>query len=277
MFIVVLLIVLVLLYLWAIKPNSIRFKEKWENLESYDYAHRGLFDNKTNYPENSLPAFHRAVEHGFGIELDVQMTTDGKLVVFHDASLKRMCHVDCQLFEMSYDECQKYSLKKSNEKIPLFDDVLDVINGKVPLIIEIKAEGKPIETVKKVCERMDQYSGDYVIESFHPGVVLWLRKNRNDIIRGQLSENHYQNEKMNKPLAFVLTNFLLNGFTRPDFIAFDVRCSSFFSYRLMNKLYKFKRVAWTIKSQEQYNESKVNYECMIFDSFIPGGKDDKRI
>lgn len=255
--------------LFSIKPRSIRKTELWNELERVNYAHRGFFDNKKDYPENSLPAFKRAVEAGFGIELDVQMTTDGQLVVFHDGSLHRMCKVDKMLTEMSFEECQQYTLKKSKERIPTFKDVLNVVDGKVPLIVEIKSEGRPIETVKKTCEMLENYHGNYVMESFHPGVVYWLKKNKKDIIRGQLSEDYSKYEQFNWFTKFILTNCMLNGFTKPDFVAYDVRCKDFFWFKWMCRIYRFKKVCWTIKDPIQMEEARQCFDICIFDSFDP--------
>ena len=109
-------------------------------------AHRGLFDNENGIPENSIPAFKRAVDQGYGIELDVQLTMDHKLVVFHDESLRRLCRADRLLRDCTYAELQEYSLGISRERIPLFEDVLKVVDGKVPLIVEVKQEGNWKET-----------------------------------------------------------------------------------------------------------------------------------
>ena len=263
------LVCIPLLYLFLMKPRKIRNQSIWNELEQWTYAHRGFFNNKEAYPENSLPAFQRAVDANFGIELDVQMTTDGKLVVFHDGTLKRMCGVDKMLHMMSFDECQQYTLKKSNEKIPLFEDVLKVVDGKVPLIVEIKYEGKPLETVEKTCQMLESYKGLYVMESFHPGVVYWLKKNRPHILRGQLSEDYQKYEWMNWIGQKILTNCLLNGFTKPDFVAYDIRCKDYFTFSWMCKLFKFKKVCWTIKNEDQLKEAKTQFDMCIFDSFDP--------
>ena len=99
-------------------------------------AHRGLHNVKA--PENSLAAFRLAIEHGNVIELDVHMLADGKIVVFHDDNLKRMTGVDAVIKDKTFAELSKLWLKKSSQKIPLLTEVLDLVDGKVPIIIEIK-------------------------------------------------------------------------------------------------------------------------------------------
>lgn len=262
-------ILLLVLYLGSMKPRSIRYPEIWKKFEDVEIAHRGFFNNKEEYPENSLPAFQRAVDAGFGIELDVQMTKDGRLVVFHDGTLHRMCKDDRMLVDLTFDECQQFFLKKSGQKIPLYEDVLKVIDGKVPLIVEIKHEGTPLVTVEKTLEMMKDYKGLYVVESFDPSVVHWLRKNRPDIIRGQLAEDYSENESMNWFIKKILTNFMLNWWTKPDFVAFDFHCRNFTCFKHMCSCFRFKKVCWTIKDAVQLDEAKKVFDVCIFDSFDP--------
>ena len=118
-------IIIFVLYLYAIYPNTSR-KEKLKPYTDTFIAHRGLFNN-INVPENSLLAFKLAVEKGYGIELDTQITKDDKIVVFHDGNLKRMTGVDKMLIDCTYEELQSYRLLDTDERIPLFSDVLKVL------------------------------------------------------------------------------------------------------------------------------------------------------
>jgi len=267
--VMLLLLVIVIFYLYAIAPNTKR-KLQQKPFEEVYLAHRGLFNN-VDIPENSLAAFKLAVDNEYGMELDVQLTTDKKLVVFHDASLKRICGIDKKLTDCSYEELQQYSLLNTNHKIPLFIDVLDVLKETTPLVIEIKAEGPYIETTKAVVELMKTYKRTYSMESFNPNVVYYLRKNHPEIIRGQLSYNYLKdsNSKINIFLKIGLTYLLSNIITRPDYIAYDVNNMHNLSFRLISKLYKGECVAWTVKSEESLNKAKKYYQCFIFDSFIP--------
>ncbi|MCR4633184.1 MAG: hypothetical protein K5648_03575 [Erysipelotrichaceae bacterium] len=267
------IVLLIVLYLIAIYPDTSR-KSMSSAYEKKFIAHRGLFNNK-DVPENSLVAFRKAVENDFGIELDVQLTTDDRLVVFHDASLKRMTGVDKDLTACSYEELQTYPLLDTKERIPLFEDVLKVLRPDTPLVIEIKAEGRYIETTRRTVEMMRGYKGLYNMESFNPKVVRYLRMNEPQIIRGQLSYNYLgdPNATVSKPISFILTYLMLNFLTRPDYIAYDVESSSNLSFQLMSKLFKAECVAWTVKSKEQFQEKKHLYQCFIFDSWLPDNKD----
>lgn len=262
-------ICLIVFYLFLIKPNTGR-KSRMKPFEEVFIAHRGLFDNKTNAPENSLPAFRKAVQAGYGIELDIQLTKDHQMVVFHDASLKRMCGVDKILTDCTYKEIQQYTLAKSNEGIPLFEDILDIVDGKVPMVIEIKPEGDCIETARMLAKRMKSYKGIYCMESFHPGVVGWYRMHQPEVLRGQLSTNFKKNKISCTGLQhIVLSNLLLNFYAKPDFIAYNHKYADEFSYRLCRKLYDVENVAWTIRSQEQLEKAQEIFDAFIFDSFIP--------
>ena len=266
---IVIVVILFIAYLLALRPNT-RRREQMQPFEKVMIAHRGFFDNETEYPENSLPAFQRAVKAGYGIELDVQLTTDEKLVVFHDASLKRMCGIDRKVTECSYVELQQYTLASSTQKIPLLDEVLSVIAGRTPLIVEIKPEGNYIQTARRLDARMTEYDGIYCIESFHPLVVAWYHRHQPDVIRGQLSSDFMkENEGLNCLVRFLMSNLLLNFFVKPDFIAYNHKYSDQPSYRLCRKLYQVENAAWTIKSQEELERARENFQIYIFDSFIP--------
>ena len=264
-----LIIVLIVLYLIAIYPNTSR-KDKLKPYEEKFIAHRGLFNNE-DVPENSLKAFKKAVDNDYGIELDVQLTTDNRLVVFHDDSLKRMTGIDKELIDCSYDELCTYKLLDTDEQIPLFEDVLKVLKPTTPLVIEIKATGPYIETTKGVVEMMKEYDGLYNIESFNPFVVKYLKDNEPQIIRGQLSYNYLKDSdsKLNPVMKFILTYLLMNFINRPDYIAYECLNTSNLSFQIISRLYKAECIAWTIKSQKQLEENRKYYNCFIFDSFIP--------
>ncbi|MBQ6479102.1 MAG: hypothetical protein IJI44_07025 [Erysipelotrichaceae bacterium] len=263
------IVLLILLYLYLIFPNLKR-KDSLEPYTKRYIAHRGLFNNR-DVPENSLMAFRKAVKNGYGIELDVQLTTDNRLVVFHDASLYRMTGIDKNLTECSYEELLSYRLLNTNEKIPLFSDVLQVLHPDTPLVVEIKAEGRYIETTKRTVEMMRNYKGLYNMESFNPMVVRYLRVHEPQIIRGQLSYNYLSDKKspLHPVVKFTLTNLLLNFYTRPDYIAYDCVNYRNLSLQIISRFFNGFCVAWTVKSQEQLEILKKHYQCFIFDSFIP--------
>lgn len=141
--ILIALVVLVLVYLFLVAPRMINRADRTPFCGIH-YAHRGLFDNNSDAPENSLAAFKKAVDAGYGIELDVQLSKDEKLVVFHDATLKRMCGIDGKVWDYTLEELQQMKLLNSNETIPTFEQFLEVVDGKVPFILEFKLDRKSV-------------------------------------------------------------------------------------------------------------------------------------
>ncbi len=262
---IIAVLVLALVYLFLIAPRIIG-KPSRLPLYGVHYAHRGLFDNETYAPENSIAAIQKAVEAGYGIEFDVQLSKDNVPVVFHDASLKRMCGVDGKVWEYTIEELQKLKLGKSNDTIPTFAHVLEIVDGRVPLIIEYKMD----RVNTKVCELgnalLEKYKGVYCIESFQPLAVLWYRKHRPDVIRGQLSQDY--GKTGHKGIQYwLMRNLLTNFLTRPDFIAYRHSDFKNLSRRICRTLGALS-VAWTVRSEEQYEKAKPHFDLFIFDSFI---------
>lgn len=258
---------LVFLYLYTIYPGKSR-KNNIEPFLNRHYAHRGLFNNQIN-PENSLSAFKLAIDKGYGIELDVRITKDHIPVVVHDLNLLRVCGLDKNITDLDYSEIHDLHLFDTKEKIPLFEDVLSTINGQVPIIVEIKLN-MGIDT--KICEiirpLLDNYNGLYAIESFNPLILLWYKKNRPLITRGQLSLDFFKKNKKILIINFLMKHLMLNFLTKPDFIAYDHRDKNNLSLWIAKKLFKIPLVAYTIKSQSEYEKNKYMFDIFIFDSFL---------
>ena len=271
-------IILILLYLSFLCP-SLRKMDRKPFLGRY-YAHRGLYDNHTSAPENSLPAFYKAVEGDFGIELDVQLTKDEKLVVTHDFTLSRLYRdkegreVPGKVYEYTFEQLQDFHILDSEERIPLFRDVLKTVNGRVPLIVEIKVEtGRDWKrTCEITAEHLKDYPGVYCIESFHPGAVWWYRQNHPEVMRGQLSEDYLRDKKFDV-LMLLLANLQLNFLTKPDFIAYNYLHEDNLSRRLCRKLFRNFSVAYTIPSYEELKKQKANFDLLIFEGFLPDRED----
>ncbi len=264
----IILLALVLLYLFMVAPRMIHRADRTP-FQNVHYAHRGLFDNNSAAPENSLAAFKKAVDAGYGIELDVQLSKDDKLVVFHDATLKRMCGVDGKVWDYTLEELQQMKLLHSNETIPTFEQFLEIVDGKVPFILEFKLD----RTQTRVCELandvLKNYKGLYCIESFHPLALMWYRKNRPDVLRGQLCEEFFRSKKYKGNVLYMILSYMpFNFVTRPDFIAYNHSHAHNISRRVCNALGGLS-VCYTVKSVEEYKKAKENnFELIIFDSFI---------
>lgn len=239
-------------------------------LRKWRYAHRGYHD-KPHIPENSLPAFIRAIENGWGAELDVHILRDGALAVFHDSELKRCANADGIIEDLDTGELKELRLEGSENRIPLFDEVLELFECAAPLIIELKPyRGNHKALSEAVCRRLDGYKGLYCIESFDPRAIAHVRRLRPDICTGQLSMDFGKN-RAGLPWyqRVILTNLLFNIKTRPDFIAyrFEDR-SNACNQRIIKKL-GVQEVSWTIRNKKDLEACEAAGSIPIFECFDP--------
>ncbi len=262
------LVALFLIYLVFVMPRMLNRADRTPFMNRW-YAHRGFHDNESDAPENSIPAFKKAVEKGYGIELDVQLTKDEKVVVFHDNDLKRVCGVDAPVNSMTYEELQELTLCSSKERIPLFEEVLSTVGGKVPLIVEIKM----VDDKTRVCELANEilvnYEGLYCVESFHPVAVKWFKDHRPELMRGQLSSNFGAESGKRENFGMFAVHFLIsNIICRPDFVAYCCDFPNNFGF-LLTKCFGALPVAWTVKSPEKLLKVYGKYKLFIFEGFSP--------
>lgn len=254
------------LYLMSVTPRVVNRPDAGIFRKKY-FAHRGLHDNAGEAPENSMAAFRRAVEAGYGIELDVQMTKDGIPVIFHDGTLERMCGVKARIEDYTYEQLQQFKLADSEQSIPKLEDMLALVDGRVPLIVEIKSETKEVTFCAVIDRMLRAYQGEYCIESFNPLVLLWYRRYHNSVVRGQLASNFRIDGGHKSPLYFFMTHLLLNIFTAPDFIAYNHQFEEEPGRRICKWLYRHPAVAWTIRSEaelKKWMESSMFSSLRIF-------------
>lgn len=259
--------VLALLFLGMVMPAVGKRPDKTPFLGVL-YAHRGLHDNDSEAPENSLSAFRKAVEAGFGMELDVQLSKDKIPVVFHDFDLKRVCGAEGKVSDYTLQELKRFRLYGSDEQIPTFAEVLELVNGQVPLIVELKGDNMDISLCPIADKLLREYQGLYCVESFNPLMVIWYKKHHKEIFRGQLSEKFFTNGKKNV-LHFLLENLMLNFLSKPDFIAYKCTDYDALARRLCCGLFKATAVTWTVKSAEELKEMQKHFEIFIFEGFMP--------
>lgn len=229
-----------------------------------NFAHRGLHAPDKSLPENSLPAFEAAVKAGYGIELDVRITKDDQIVVFHDSDLLRACGVAGRIEDKTYEELSSLKLFGTEYNIPLFSQFLDLVGSDCPVIVELKHGSKN----KKLCELtyslMQEYGGIYCIESFDPRIVAWFRFNAPEFLRGQLASNPSLMAKDTSPInAFVIGNLLTNFLTRPHFIAYGLSFEPCTLW-LCRKLGALK-FSWTSRTPSDVSGS----DAVIFEFYRP--------
>lgn len=265
--VVIAIVILLLLLLFLIKGRT--GHKDLPALRGWYYAHRGL--HSEGVPENSMAAFRAAKEAGYGIELDIHLLKDGNLAVIHDHSLKRTAGVDVPVEDLTSQDLDKYTLEGTEEKIPIFSQVLELYRGEAPLIVELKATTKNHSALcKAACNMLESYNGPYCLESFDPRCIAWLRKHRPHLIRGQLTENFFRsNSKLPAIVKFAMKYNLLHVATRPDFVAYRFADRKNISNFLCRKLWKVQGVTWTLRSKEDFDTAVAEDWIPIFENFKP--------
>lgn len=257
--------------LFLICPRlMLNHQKKWSPFINWDYAHRGLHDNLWGIPENSLPAFKAAVDKGYGIELDIHLTADNELVVHHDDSLYRMCHVERDIKDMTLKEIRQYTLLNTNEKIPTLQEVLDVVNGSVPLLVELKTEAHTCERLCRIFSKtMKNYSGKYIIESFNPLALRWYKKNYPNVLRGQLSCNFFKEKPHCDLVLFMITVLASNFLARPDFISYKYTDYRNPMVHINCRLFQARLALWTVNTMDAYDAIHDSADMIIFEGIEP--------
>ena len=226
-------------------------------------AHRGLHNAEKRVPENSLAAFRAAAQAGYGVELDVRLSKDGQVVVSHDDALARMTYTYRNVADCDYAEIRELRLLGTEEYVPLFTEVLDIlVPAEVPVVVEVKACKNWKELCEKTLEILDGYEGKFCVESFDPRIVAWFRFNVTDILRGQLTAPSCE-LKGNRFLAWMSSRCLMNFMGRPHFIAHYIAPKAW-TVRLAERLGAM-RVAWTAKNRD----SEAHHDAVIFEGFTP--------
>ncbi len=266
------LVITAVAYVFLVMPRVVDSADM--DLQSTDYAHRGLHGH--GVPENSLAAFRRARDAGFGIELDVRLSRDGKIFVFHDESLYRMCKVKHKLSECHSDYLSKLSLKDSWESIPTLKSVLELVDGNVPLLIEVKGNRLDKRTkalCKRLSEALDSYHGAFAVQSFSPEVLSYFKKYRPRFARGllvtSLKGERGKRAVKNSFLRFALNHMLTNVLCRPDFISVEGSLIHEPAFVLATKLFRAKGFVWTVRTDRQHAYCREHGLYTIFENINP--------
>lgn len=231
-------------------------------LTTIKIAHRGLHNEE--FPENSLGAFENACKFGFAIELDVQLTRDNHVVVFHDDNLERLCNVKKTIQNSTLSELQEYKLLNSSYTIPTLHEVLALVDKRTPILIELKSS-KPRSTIAKhVYSIIKDYPGQLAIKSFNPMEVIWFKKHAPEITRGMLASFL---EDINFPRIYKLMIRSLAFYkqAKPHFISYNI-------FDLPNKYVSRHNVpilTWTITSPTLESEALKIADNIIFENYTP--------
>lgn len=258
--------VIIVLLLFIIAPRTF----SGADMSAFDgvrFAHRGYFDNENSVPENSLVSFEKAIENGYGIELDIQLSSDGVAMVFHDADLERVCGVKGKIWEYTCSELQQMSLFNTEYTIPTFEQALQVIDGMVPLLVEYKMDRVDTAVCAAGQALLDNYKGEYCMQCFDPRALLWYRQNAPQVARGQLSEEFWHKEKYaGSPLYTALSFMVGNVVARPDFISYNFEHKDNIALKICDFM-GAETACFTLRSPQDYEGVKGQFDMYIFDSF----------
>lgn len=267
---IVLIILVLLIAFYLLSTMCRKGHEGLQTLQGWAYAHRGLHGN--GIPENSLLAFRKAKEAGYGIELDVHLLADGNLAVIHDASLKRTTGQDGFIEDLTTEQLSEFYLENTLQTIPQFQQVLDLYNGAAPIIVELKCERNNYAALcETACKMLDNYHGVYCLESFDPRCIHWLKKHRPELIRGQLAENYFRTPKSKLPwyLKLTLCFQMMNFLNLPDFISYRFKDRKHISNVICRKLWGVQGVTWTIQNEGDFQKAVEENWIPIFEGFLP--------
>ncbi len=261
-----LLLLFALLWLFLILPRMGEGADT--GLLRVDYAHRGLHGD--GIPENSLSAFSRAVRAGYGIELDVRLSKDGAIVVSHDDDLSRTCGAHARVSQLTLPQIKRIFLKNSTEHIPTLQEVLALVGGRVPLMIEIKGDRADPRLLSPLSELLDGYMGPFSVISFSPLILSWFKNYRPSFARGQLVTSVAKhNRKGSRVAGFFLSHMLLNFLSRPDFLSVRKDLSNRPSVRLVTRFLRKAGFLWTLSRREEYLHCKKQGFFGVFEGFTP--------
>jgi glycerophosphoryl diester phosphodiesterase len=232
------------------------------------FAHRGLHDLAAGIPENSLAAFEAAIANQYAIELDVQQLGDGSLVVFHDDDLLRATGDRRSLLQVNRAEMDRFRLFETDHRASCLVDVLAAIDGRVPILLEIKHRGRGTGIAASVSQAIAGYRGPLAVQSFNPFVVAWFRQHTRGVALGQLA-----GPLLDDPLVpfdkFASRHLFTLGVSRPDFINYDLRALPNAWISLVARLSGLPLLCWTVhdrSEQARAIELGANY---VFEGILP--------
>ena len=228
-------------------------------------AHRGLHNKEAGIPENSLLAFGEAIEKGYAIECDVQQIEDGTPVVFHDSKLARLTGRDGYTNNIKPEDLKSYKLLNTNETIPSLKEALAFVDGRTPMVIEIKNSFRPSVFEKNIFELLKSYKGEVAIVSFNPYVLNWFKNNAPHIWRGQNS-SFFEENKLSPFKKLLLKRLRLTHLTNPHFISYETEN---LPNRYVRRFKHLPLLAWTVRSQDEYLRVIKYCDNVIFENFIP--------
>lgn len=241
-------------------------------------AHRGLHDAARGVIENSIAAARAAIAAGYAIECDVQRTKEGELVVFHDDTLERLTDSAGKVGDKNADELTRLTLRGARDAIPRFADFLAAIDGRTPLVVEIKSDfDGDLTAAQRVAEHLARYEGPVAVESFDPEPMAFLRAQGAalgvaHVPLGMVGEAHYSETdwpRLSSAQRVELTHFLHYSRTRPDFISWSVNDLPHAIPLLAREALHIPVTTWTVRAREQAARAHPWADQIVFEGFTP--------
>lgn len=229
-------------------------------------AHRGLHDAER--PENTMAAFRHAISRGIPFELDVQLTSDGLLVVVHDRDLLRLTGQRIAAAEVDRDRLSRLRIESSDERIPLLTEVLEEVAGRVPVLLDVRRWGATAsgELEHAVATAIESYPGELALQSFDPLAVLRFRRLISTHPIGQVSGRL---ESAGRVAALVGRSMATNLFTRPDFMNFELQALPSRYVDFWRDRWNIPVIAWTVESAADEDLARSLASNFLFDGYLP--------
>ena len=269
-----LLLLIVMAALAYLTHPSMRYR-RMRRWRGQAFAHRGLHDESRGIVENTMPAFLAARDAGFGIELDIRFSRDMQVVVFHDDDLMRLAGDSRRVRQLTLDELQSLRLLgREQARIPTLRQVLDAVGGEVPLLIELKNGADNPRLCRALMEHLEDYPGEYLVQSFSPLIVAWFRFHAPGVTRGQLVDAlpSYR-PAVNGTAGFFMAGLLSNFASRPDFVSYNANAPRFFSPHFQRFMFRTPLAAWTVRDPAIAALVARRGEILIFESPGTGSSD----
>jgi glycerophosphoryl diester phosphodiesterase len=213
------------------------------------FAHRGLHDRAGGIPENTLAAFDAAIASGYAIELDVRPMRDGALVVFHDRDLRRACGIDRELSDLAWQDVRQTGIFGTEHRIPLFDELLALTAGRVPLLIEVKKDSADRGIERALHEKLSAYKGPFAVQSFSPTALRWFRRHAFGAPLGHVAGPLVDEDigRLRKLSSRWLLGVLVS---RPDFINYDLRAMPDAWVDAVSRFASLPVICWTVRTEQ---------------------------
>jgi glycerophosphoryl diester phosphodiesterase len=236
-------------------------------------AHRGLHNAKRGIVENTEPAFAAAMAKGYGIECDLRPAASGLPIVFHDETLNRLVDGRGPVAALTVSDLKRLRYRGSETRLQTFSELLEQVDGKVPLLVEIKSEWQPPDNafLKKICKLAATYKGPVALMSFDPDVMTLVREFSPDVPRGIVSGSYagagWWNRKVSKQRATRLRDLLESGPVAPDFYAYQIGALPTPVTEYTRAVLGLPLLTWTVRTAKDRATASKWADAMIFEGF----------